>query len=388
MKTIDSEIRNIIKYTVSSSYASTIILNNDNVKLIMKYGNNVNDLKKDKDFLSKSIQMQKGIESERKWHEPLPLTIWLARHPAFSPITGFHRKYMTLRTAAAMSMEPRPNIPNAILDVVWDIISDFIFPGKKLAKIRKNITEYIKTAKKEYINYVESHEKYICDVQAQIDIINKRKPIMKDYILQKVVNKLCELGIDSQLGDYPMEFIDYRIFKMNEEFSYINKEFQLIQNDQYAQILEYIPMIPVFPYILTPILVKKKIKQLEEKFSQIQKQSRLVFEKMNSDNQKIKNLSIALNNIANIYTDINSKFIPTIENILNIISVKYYNNIKEIPDDLLYLLRTTTKFLKELAERRIIPKGNSSDIVDSVIEASNDISVTYENLRNEFYKAA
>ena len=72
-----------------------------------------------------------------------------------------------------------------------DIISDFIFPGKKLAKIRKNITEYIKTAKKEYINYVESHEKYICDVQAQIDIINKRKPIMKDYILQKVVNKLC-----------------------------------------------------------------------------------------------------------------------------------------------------------------------------------------------------
>ena len=147
-------------------------------------------------------------------------------------------------------------------------------------------------------------------------------------------------------------------------------------------------MIPVFPYIIRPILVKKKIKQLEEKFSQIQKQSRLVFEKMNSDNQKIKNLSIALNNIANIYTDINSKFIPTIENILNIISVKYYNNIKEIPDDLLYLLRTTTKFLKELAERRIIPKGNSSDIVDSVIEASNDISVTYENLRNEFYKAA
>ena len=125
-----------------------------------------------------------------------------------------------------------------------------------------------------------------------------------------------------------------------------------------------------------------------QKFSQIQKQSRLVFEKMNSDNQKIKNLSIALNNIANIYTDINSKFIPTIENILDIISVKYYNNIKEIPDDLLYLLRTTTKFLKELAERRIIPKGNSSDIADSVIEASNDISVTYENLRNEFYKAA
>ena len=127
MNTIDSEIRNIIKYTVSSSYVSTIILNNDNVKLIMKYGNNVNDLKKDKDFLSKSIQTQNWILA--------------SMYPG------------------ARYINCVPNIPNAILDVVWDIISDFIFPGKKLAKIRKNITEYIKTAKKEYINYVESHEK-------------------------------------------------------------------------------------------------------------------------------------------------------------------------------------------------------------------------------------
>ena len=38
----------------------------------------------------------------------------------------------------------------------------------------------------------------------------------------------------------------------------------------------------------------------------------------------------------------------------------------------------------------IIRQGDnlSEIIVDSVIEASNDISVTYENLRNEFYKAA
>ena len=50
---------------------------------------------------------------------------------------------------------------------------------------------------------------------------------------------------------------------MNEEFSYINKEFQLIQNDQYAQILEYIPMIPVFPYILNK--PKEKRKNVREK---------------------------------------------------------------------------------------------------------------------------
>lgn len=119
-----------------------------------------------------------------------------------------------------------------------------------------------------------------------------------------------------------------------------------------------------------------------------QNKTNLVFEKMKSDNSKIENLSIALNNIAKVYTDVNEKFIPAIEQILDIISVTYKNNINTIPENLLFLLRTSTALLKELAERRIIPQNISKVQIDSVIEASNDISVSYEKLRKEFMKAA
>lgn len=212
---------------------------------------------------------------------------------------------------------------------------------------------------------------------------------MKDYILKKVVTKLHELGIDCLIDDYPMEFIDYRVFNLNHEFDYINEQFKKLKNSQYAHILENFPIMPMFPInLIVPILVIKKLKEVENNFQQIKKQTEFVFEKMRSDNQKIKNLSLSLDNIAKIYTEINSKFIPVINDILELISQKYQNDIAKIPVEVLCLLRTTTKILKELAERRIIPQDNSNEIVESVIEANNDISVAYENLKNAFSEAA
>ncbi len=354
MKIQDSDIRNFIKTTVETSYVPTIILNDKHIDLLSKYNGNENELIKDKDFLSQSIQVQNWI-----------LTSIATR--LYANVLPMH---------------------NPILDVVWNVISDIIFPGKKIRETRKNIQKYIDTAQKEYTDYVENHEVFIKEVQAQIDIINKCKPIMKGYILQKVVAKLQELGIDSQLSDYPMEFIDYRVFKLNQEFNYINEQFKKLNEDQYAKILENFPMIPVFPIILILlVLIRKKIKEIEKKFSLMQEQTKCVFEKMRSDNKKITDLSLSLGNIAKIYTEINSKFIPAIEGILDLIVQKYQNDIAKIPVEVLYLLRIVTKILKELAERRIIPQGNSDTIIDSVIEASNDISVTYENLRSEFSKA-
>ena len=356
MKVQDSDIRNVIRTTVGTSYVPTIILNNENIKLLSKYDGNVDKLKKDELFLSQTVSVQNWI------------------------LTSI---------GAGVYINSTPNIPYRILNAVWNVISDFIFPGKKIRKTIENIQQYIDTAKQEHTLYVQNHERYIKKVQEQIDIINKRKPVMKDYILQKVVIKLKELGIDSQLGDYPMESIDYRIFKLNQEFSYINTEFEKIKNDQYIRILGLMPNIPIGPFVLiTPMLINKKLKELECKFSVMQKQTKIIFEKMNSDNTKVTNLSQALANIANIYTDVNSEFIPAIEKILILITQKFQNDYSKIPDEILCLLRTTTIFLKELAERRIIPQGDYVAVNDSVIEASNDISVTYEKIRNAFSEAA
>lgn len=357
MNTTNPAIRNIISDTVSASYTSTLILDTKSIGLVSKYGNNEEELRKDRQF-------QKMSDQEQAW-------------------------ILTTMGTGAIAVNYFFDMPSQILGAIWEFVSDIVFPGKRLARTKENIVNYINTAKNEYNNYVIKHEQFIYDVQAQIDTINKRKPIMKDYILKKVALKLCKLGINSQLEDYPMESIDMRAFILNKEFNFITKEFDSINNDLYTKVLENMPIIPVFPaYLVTPFLVKQKINELENKFSDIQNKTNLVFEKMKSDNSKIENLSIALNNIAKVYTDVNEKFIPAIEQILDIISVTYKNNINTIPENLLFLLRTSTALLKELAERRIIPQNISKVQIDSVIEASNDISVSYEKLRKEFMKAA
>ena len=140
----------------------------------------------------------------------------------------------------------------------------------------------------------------------------------------------------------------------------------------------------LFPYLIS----RKKTNEIKDKLSNLKKSTELAFEKMRSDNQKITNLSLALKNIANIYTDVNIHLIPTVEAILNDISVKYGNDYSKIPTDILIFLRTTTKILKELAEKRIIPKSSLENIANSVITASNNLSVEYENIKQAFSEAA
>lgn len=99
---------------------------------------------------------------------------------------------------------------------------------------------------------------------------------MKDYILKKVVTKLHELGIDCLIDDYPMEFIDYRVFNLNHEFDYINEQFKKLKNSQYAHILENFPIMPMFPInLIVPILVIKKLKEVENNFQQIKNKQNL-----------------------------------------------------------------------------------------------------------------
>ena len=60
-------------------------------------------------------------------------------------------------------------MPSQILGAIWEFVSDIVFPGKRLARTKENIANYINTAKNEYNNYVIKHEQFIYDVQAQID---------------------------------------------------------------------------------------------------------------------------------------------------------------------------------------------------------------------------
>lgn len=103
MKIQDSDIRNLIQKAVETSYVSTIVLDSKNIELISKYRDCVNDLTKDKEFLSCPFYVQNWI-----------LTSMVTSH------------YVNAETI---------NIHYRILDSFWSFFSDFIFPVKKLKKL-------------------------------------------------------------------------------------------------------------------------------------------------------------------------------------------------------------------------------------------------------------
>ena len=61
MNTTNPAIRNIISDTVSVSYTSTLILDTKSIGLVSKYGNNEEELRKDRQFQKMSDQEQAWI---------------------------------------------------------------------------------------------------------------------------------------------------------------------------------------------------------------------------------------------------------------------------------------------------------------------------------------
>ena len=350
----DNDIQNIIRKYIEDSYLPTVILNEDQSRLVESYIN------------------QEGLENDHQ----------------FNTLTPEVQRWITTSICTGVYHNSAIYTPSAILDKVWVFISDFLFPGRQLKKIKSEAREYISTAEREYNRYVTTHEDLLKQVQSQIDIINKRKPLMKEYILKKVAERLSSMGIKSEVADYPMESLDTRKFGLNDEFNDIRKAFQQIQENAYTKFLEKLPGGSFGMGPIVYILVLSRIREINEQIQNIKTLSGPIFEKMRSDNQKIESLYKALNNIAEIFTDINNRFIPAIEKILDLIRDKYHNTLSEIPYDILCLLRSITQILKSISEKCILPQAQRDELIESTISTSNNMSVEYENLRQIMANAA
>ena len=350
----DKDIRNIVKKYIDDSYLPTVILNAAQSRLVESYLH------------------KKGLENDRQ----------------FLNLTPEIQSWITTSVCTGLFYNSTTQIPSAILDRVWDFFSDILFPGKRLKKLKSDALMYISTAENEYKGYEDMHEELLILVQSQIDIINKRKPLMKEYILKKVADKLSSMGIKSEVSDYQMESFDTRKFGLNEEFNDIRKAFKDLQENAYIKLLENLPGGPFGVGPIVNILVYYRIRQLKDQIHNIKTMTGPVFEKMRSDNQKVDNLYKALKNIAEIFTDITSRFIPTIEKILALIKIKYHDTLSEIPHDVLCLLRTVTKILKDISEKCILPKAERDELIKSTISTSNNMSVEYEKLRKTMADAA
>jgi len=256
-------------------------------------------------------------------------------------------------------------------------------------KYNSCVCEYNKLYSKikiEFNNYEIEHEKELDEIQVYIDEINKVKPVLK-YILEKESKKLREMGVDSNVSDYPEESIDNRNFNLKEEYNLICQENLSLKEpiSQDASPFDYNARKKILldrdivggmlelliDYCGDKIMDNIYAYRLERKIKKLQEKRRMINERKLADLTQLKRIKNSLNNISDIYKKIKDALADIMENKIREIEDRYNNNFSEIPSNILQMMHSSSKIMKEISEKRIIPKGFSVVNSKEVIECEN-----------------
>lgn len=240
-------------------------------------------------------------------------------------------------------------------------------------KYNSCVCEYNKLYSKikiEFNNYEIEHEKELDEIQVYIDEINKVKPVLK-YILEKESKKLREMGVDSNVSDYPEESIDNRNFNLKEEYNLICQENLSLKepisqddDDIYNDYVIYQEnnwgkVLLLFKYAVKKIGIYIMVRNLEKKINKLQEKQRMINEHMSADLTQLKRLKDSLKNISQIYRKIKDVLAEQMEKKISEIEDCYNNIFSEIPSNILQMMHSSSIIMKEISEKRIIPKGFS-----------------------------
>lgn len=238
--------------------------------------------------------------------------------------------------------------------------------------------------KEDFNQYEIEHEKELAEIQVNIDDINRIKPVLK-YILKKESEKLREMDIDSEVSDYPEESIDYRNFNLKEEYNTIRQENLSLKksisqddddiffNNPIRQEDKWLNFFLLILYAGKKIFVYIRVRKLENKIKELQEKQRMISEHISADLTKLKSLKDSLKNISVIYKKIQEALVDKMEKIIKDIEYRYNNNYNEIPSNILQMMHSSSKIMKEISEKRIIPKGFSVVNAKEIIECENQL---------------
>ena len=262
---------------------------------------------------------------------------------------------------------------------------------EKLNEIKMELNAFVEETKETYKIYQVEHEKILGDIVEDIDIINRKKTLMKDYLLTKLFRILSQMGVNSTFTDLSVEHIDLRNFPIKEDYDIISKQ-QVEQEEVLASttddIIELVQILAPYNLIITRFINGRKIKKLEEKFKDLKLKNDLNSKQMNADLNRIGKLEVALKNVSKIYTDIMDTLMPIMEKLLSELSDDYGNDFSNMPFEKVEAIRNIKNILKDLSEIRIIPKESINKLVDNVVEYNNTLSEKHYELKAEMLKMA
>ena len=278
-----------------------------------------------------------------------------------------------------------------VFQYIKSLISSFT-RKQKLKEIRAEFNEFIAKSKKNFECYKKLHESALEDMVNDIDIINRQKTLMKDYLLQKLFKKLQEMGIETSFSDFTVEHIDLRDFPINDNFDLVKCENLSSINEAKSSldyIISFVNKINPYYYLFSRFYNTWEINEIENRLKELEKKESYNTTLMNSDMALLGELECALRNISCIYKDVMDTLMPIMEKLLADLTFKYNNDLSVMPRHKEEAIRKIKDILKDFSEVVIIPqKSTIIKMEKDVVNFSNKLSEKHYALKVEMLKAA
>lgn len=264
----------------------------------------------------------------------------------------------------------------------FDILEG-IFKRKELSMISKKYEEFAKQANEDLELYMKDHEAYLQTSMDAVDGINRRKVLMKDYLLLELSEQLKRSGLNGSFSEPVIERFDPRDWPINRKYS--------ITVDRIRDFIEitqsYGPVFKIRKFMLSPVSNRIRIKQIRNALDQLKPIAEMNLEQMISDLVKLDLFSAALVNIDTIYKEVLDRLRPIMKKILKDLEDKFRGDVKQMPKVQADALYTIKSLFKDLAEITIVPRSvNNNSIYSDVCEYSNTLSERYNAIRETIYQ--
>lgn len=257
-----------------------------------------------------------------------------------------------------------------------------IVKKKALKEMSEKYQAFVNQTEKDFVFYKDEHEAYLQKSMDAVDGINRRKVVMKDYLLQELSDQLKRSGLNGSFEEPKIERLDPRAWPINEAY-----HLNVTSNKKFIDAsVAYLPLFGVGGFLLVPITNRIRIRKIRNALKQLQPVAELNLEQMLSDLLKLDLFSAALTNIDTIYKEVLDKLRPIMKTILKDLEDKYQGDVRRLPKNQADALYTIKSLFKDLAEITIVPHSDDTqDIYTDVCQYSNTLSERYNRIREAIY---
>ena len=256
-----------------------------------------------------------------------------------------------------------------------------IVKKKALKEMSEKYQAFVNQTEKDFVFYKDEHEAYLQKSMDAVDGINRRKVVMKDYLLQELSDQLKRSGLNGSFEEPKIERLDPRAWPINEAY-----HLNVTSNKKFIDASG--AYLPLFVEGLGPITNRIRIRKIRNALKQLQPVAELNLEQMLSDLLKLDLFSAALTNIDTIYKEVLDKLRPIMKTILKDLEDKYQGDVRRLPKNQADALYTIKSLFKDLAEITIVPRSDDNQyIYTDVCQYSNTLSERYNLIRETIYNS-